>query len=223
MAGRAALEQLAPQEASRWFAQALELHGALPDGAPADDRDDPLLRDLLIGQGIAQQQGGDAGFRETLLRSARLSRAAGDTTRLVRAALANTRGFVSETGTVDIERVDLLDAGLAAIGKRDTRERALLLATLASELTFSGDWQRRKALSDESVAIADRLGDPATTSEVLSSRYITIWTPETLQLRVVETTRGLTLAEEIGEPRSRPATSTSRKVSSSEKRQSPSG
>jgi class 3 adenylate cyclase len=203
MAGRFALEQLAPQEASRWFGSALELHRGLPADAPGAGEDDPLLRDLLIGQGIAQQQAGDPEFRVTLLRAAELSRAAGDTTRLVSAVLANTRGFVSETGKVDTERVELLDAALAAIGERDSRERARLLATLASELTFAGDWARRKALSDESVAIADRLGDPDTTCEVLSIRFITVWTPETLAERRAETTRGLELAEGIVDPLAR--------------------
>jgi hypothetical protein len=196
-AGQFALEQLAPQEASRWFERALALH------QPPDSGEDPLLLDLLIGQGIARQQGGDPEFRATLLRASQLARAAGDTDRLVQAVLANTRGFVSETGRVDEERVEMLDAALAAIGERDNQARAQLLATLAAELTFAGDWQRRKALSDESVAIADRLGDPATVGEVLSARFITTWTPETLEQRIADTTRELALAEEIGNPLAR--------------------
>jgi class 3 adenylate cyclase len=207
-AGGYALEQLAPQEASRWFGQALELHGASasasPGASPAGEGgDDPLLRDLLIGQGIAQQQGGDPEFRATLIRAAQLARTAGDTARLVRAVLANTRGFVSETGNVDAERVELLDAALVAIGDGDSGERARLLATLSAELTFAGDWRRRKRLSDESVEIADRLGEPETTSEVLSARFITIWTPETLDQRLRDTTRELALAEEIANPLAR--------------------
>ena len=196
-AGQYALEQLAPQEASRWFEQALSLH------KPPAGGDDQLLRDLLIGQGIAQQQRGDPAFRATLLRASRLARAAGDTDRLVQAVVANTRGFVSETGRVDSERVEMLDAALEAIGARDHHARAKLLATLASELTFAGDWERRKALSDESVAIANRLGDPVTLGEVLSTRFITTWTPETLEQRIADTTRELALAEEIGNPLAR--------------------
>jgi hypothetical protein len=200
-AGGYALEQLAPQEASRWFEQALELHGGSAGSSPAGEAgDDPLLRDLLIGQGIAQQQGGDPEFRATLIRAAQLARTARDTARLVRAVLANTRGFVSETGNVDAERVELLDAALAAIGDGDSGGRARLLATLSAELTFAGDWGRRKRLSDESVEIADRLGEPETTSEVLSARFITTWTPETLDQRLYDTTRELALAEEIANP-----------------------
>ena len=196
-AGQYALEQLAPQEASRWFEQALVLH------QPSEPGDDALQRDLLIGQGIAQQQSGDPEFRATLLRASRLAREAHDTNRLVQAVLANHRGFVSETGRVDDERVEMLDAALAAIGERDNAARAKLLATLASELTFAGDWERRKALSDASVAIADRLGDPATVAEVLAVRFITTWTPETLEQRISDTARELAIAEEMGSPLAR--------------------
>jgi hypothetical protein len=196
-AGQHALEQLAPQAASRWFEQALSLH------RPAAGGDDPLLRDLLIGQGIAQQQRGDPAFRATLLRASRLARAAGDADRLVQAVVANTRGFVSATGRVDSERVEMLDAALEAIGARDDHARAKLLATLASELTFAGDWERRRALSDESVAIANRLGDPVTLGEVLSTRFITTWAPETLEQRIADTSRELAIAEEIGNPLAR--------------------
>jgi class 3 adenylate cyclase/tetratricopeptide (TPR) repeat protein len=198
-AGQGALEQLAPQEATRWFEHALALHElatAELDGADGD----ALLCDLLIGHGIAEQQSGDPNFRSTLLKASELAAQMGDTARLVRGVLANTRGFASETGTVDVERVALLEAALDAIGTHDSAERAKLLATLSSELTYAGDWQRRKALSDESVEIATRLGDPDTITKVLSARFITIWTPETLAERVADTDRELAIAQELGEP-----------------------
>jgi hypothetical protein len=198
LAGVQALEQLAPQAAMRWFKLALECYHH-SSGAEAQT-DDPLLLDLLIGRGIAQQQGGDPEFRATLLEASSLAREIGDTERLAQAALANTRGFASETGTIDHERVELLEAALSAIGDQDSPRRAMLLATLSAELTFAGDWQRRKALSDESLAIAQRLGDPPTVSAVLSTRFITIWTPETLGARLDETRAGLAIAEELDNP-----------------------
>jgi tetratricopeptide (TPR) repeat protein len=84
------------------------------------------------------------------------------------------------------------------VGPGDSPERARLLAVLSAELTFAGDWPRRKALSDESVAIARRLGDPAIVGDVLSLRFITVWTPETLAERLDDTERGLAIAEEGG-------------------------
>ena len=64
-AGDAALAALAPDDAVRYFSQALEL-AALTSSV------DPLTRiDLLIGLGTAQRQAGIASFRETLLEAAR--------------------------------------------------------------------------------------------------------------------------------------------------------
>ena len=199
LAGEGALEQLAPQEATRWFENAL----ALQESATAElegAEGDALLCDLLIGRGIAEQQSGDPEFRATLLKASELAAQMVDTERLVRAVLANTRGFASETGTVDFDRVRLLEAALGAIGADDSVERARLLATLSSELTYAGDWERRKALSDDSVEIATRVGDPETITKVISARFITIWTPETLAERIADTERGLAIAEELGEP-----------------------
>jgi class 3 adenylate cyclase/tetratricopeptide (TPR) repeat protein len=198
-AGEQALEQLAPQEATRWFEHALALHESVSSELAADEAE-ALLCDLLIGRGIAEQQCGDPEFRATLLNASERARARDDTERLVRSVLANTRGFASETGRVDAERVALLEAALEAIGDADSADRARVLATLSAELTFAGDWERRKALSDESVAIAARLGDPATVSDVLSPRYITIWTPETLAERIIDTDRELAIAQELGDP-----------------------
>jgi tetratricopeptide (TPR) repeat protein len=179
----------------RWFEGGLELHRA----ELARAQGDALQCDLLIGRGIAERQSGDASFRDTLLRACALAQRLGDRGRLVRAALANTRGFVSETGKVDAERVAMLETALAAVGEADSTERSRLLAVLSAELTFAGDWPRRKALSDESVAIARRLGDPAIVSDVLSLRFITVWTPETLAERLADTERGLAIAQEGGD------------------------
>jgi class 3 adenylate cyclase/tetratricopeptide (TPR) repeat protein len=197
-AGEHALGQLAPQEALRWFGHALDLHERL--GADATDGERRRLHcDLLTGRGIAQQQSGDPQFRDTLLEAGRLARELSDSERLVRATLANTRGFVSETGRVDDERVEMLEAALATVGEGDSSGRARLLSVLSGELTFSGDWRRRKALSDEALAIARRLGEPATLIAVLNGRFITIWTPETLDERRSDTELGLTIAEELGD------------------------
>ncbi len=194
-AGQHALEQLAPQEATRWFERGLELQEAERDRAGGDS----LRCDLLIGRGIAERQTGDAVFRDTLLEACAIAQRLDDSARMVRAAVANTRGFVSETGKVDTERVAMLEAALDAVGPGDSPARARLLAVLSSELTFAGDWPRRKALSDESVAIARRLGDPAAVGDVLSLRFITVWTPETLDERLAETEHGLAIAEENGD------------------------
>ena len=85
-AGDAALDALAPADALRYYAQALDLY------PQATDPDPVLGIDLAIGLGTAQRQTGDPAFRDTLLDAARRAADLGDTDRLVAAALANDRG-----------------------------------------------------------------------------------------------------------------------------------
>src|SRR5207248_3601311 len=85
-AGERALKELAPDEALRWFNHALELLGA---GAG----DSAARCALLVGIGEAQRHLGDPAFRETLLGATGIAHRSGDDVRLVRAVLANTRGW----------------------------------------------------------------------------------------------------------------------------------
>ena len=199
LAGERALARLAPQEAMRWFDQALSSHERLEHEVTRGDAE-RLLCDLLIGRGIALEQSGDPDSRATLLQAGDLARRLGDGTRLVRAALATARPF-SESGRVDDDWIAMLEAALATVEERDSASQATLLAHLAAELTFAGDWERRKRLSDESLAIAKRLADPATLTAVLRARFVTISTPETLEQRRADTELGLAIAEELDDPR----------------------
>ncbi len=193
-AGQHALDQLEPHAATRWHTRALKL---LDAGGYGDDR---RRAQLLIGLGIAQRQRGNAGFRETLLAAARLANRLEETDLVVGAALANTRGFVSASGAVDEERIAILHGALELVGEEDSRERALLLATLASELSFAPGFERRLALSDEAVAIARRVGDAATLCRVLSARFVPVWVPETLDDRLASSQESVRIADELGDP-----------------------
>ncbi len=157
-AGERALEELAPDEALRWFNQALELLG---QGGEESER-----CDLLTGIGIAQKHLGDAAFRATLLEAAGIARRTGAVDRLVRATLENTRGWHSAAGEVDSDRVDGLEASIAAV-EPGSPERPMLLALLAAELTFSGDYRRVSDLVDEALTSARRLEDRRPLGRVL--------------------------------------------------------
>lgn len=92
---------------------------------------------MLISLGEAQRRAGDPAHRETLLQAAGLARQRGDVPALVRAVLANTRGHLpSVLGAVDAEKAAMLEAAIAAVGDRDPRTRASLLAILGMDLTF---------------------------------------------------------------------------------------
>ncbi|MGQ0434367.1 MAG: AAA family ATPase [Microthrixaceae bacterium] len=176
-AGRQALSSLAPDEAVVWYTQALDLLAEQPE--PDERRRCELLGRL----GAAQRKAGVQAYRETLLDAARLAERLGDTEQLVRSALGNNRGIFSVTGHVDDDRVAVLEAALDAVGAADTTVRARLLATLAAELAFEVDDTRRRALSDEAVAIARRMGDQAALMHVLLLRFSTIWSAECIDER----------------------------------------
>jgi tetratricopeptide (TPR) repeat protein len=195
LAGEHAVAQLAPDDGVRWYRQGLELFEQL-DGA-----DDTTRFDLLVGLGDAQRQAGDPEFRTTLLDAASLARRMQDGPRLVRAVLANNRGFVSASGVVDDARLHALEDALAAVGPDDTAQRAVLLATLAAELAFSPtDRARRVEHSDEALALARRLDDPAALSRVLSLRFVTLWMPETLDERLANSEENVAAARRTGDP-----------------------
>ena len=139
-AAERALEKLAPDEAIRWYRQALELHDRAPGGDPSE------RSELLIGLGEAQRQIGDPAFRQTLLDAGKLAQELDDGDRLARAVLASTRGFSSRIGAVDSERVKSLEAASRALPDSDPR-RARALALLASELHWCGDPSRCRQLA----------------------------------------------------------------------------
>jgi class 3 adenylate cyclase len=169
-AGDESLRMLAHDRAAVHFAAALELlatHDVPGAGA--------LRCDATIGLGESQLRAGDVAHRETLLDAARQAERLGDGDRLARAALANSRGFFSVVGRTDEERVAMLRAALAAAGGGDRLPRARLLALLAMETVYDGDLRTRARLSDEAVAMARRLEDPATLVAVLYQRSVALW------------------------------------------------
>ena len=160
-AGDAALVALAPADALRHYAQALDLYPR------ATDPDLILGIDLAIGLGTAQRQTGDPAFRDTLLGASRQAADVGDTARLVAAAMANNRGFVSAVGAIDADKVEILEMALERLSA-DAPDRALVLATLCQELQFGRAPDRSQALAQEAVAIARASGDDALLVRVLN-------------------------------------------------------
>jgi class 3 adenylate cyclase len=220
-AGDRALTQLAHDEAVAYFRQALSL--LRPDepvgaGAPGrvDGGDTEGRRvELLIKLGEAQRRAGDPQHRATLLDAAARAQRRGDVDALARAALANGRvGYTSAAGAIDYERVAVLEAALAAVTEEagpaaDTDPgvmavRARLMGTIGVELVY-GEFHRprRVALSDEALALARALDDPATLFSVLVNRFFAINAPATLGQRLAESAELLNLLEAIDDPQSR--------------------
>jgi tetratricopeptide (TPR) repeat protein len=65
---------------------------------------------------------------------------------------------------------------------------------------YSGDWDRRVALSNEALAIARRLEDPDALATVLNMRFVTLLAPETLAERKANTIEAVAVVEDLGDP-----------------------
>jgi DNA-binding SARP family transcriptional activator/tetratricopeptide (TPR) repeat protein len=194
LAAERASERLAPAEAAHAYRHALDLLDCRAVPEPSD------RCEVLIRLGEAERQAGDPGFRETLLTGARLALDLGDRGRLVRAALANTRGFTSATGEIDMGRVEMLNAALDLTDPGDSPQRARLLAGKAVELAFCGQRSRPIELSASALAMARRCQDDTTLARVLSNRFFAIWAPDTLETRLAESAENVELCERLGDP-----------------------
>jgi class 3 adenylate cyclase len=197
-AAERALEQLAPDEAVRWYGKALELHGE----ASADNRSERC--ELLIGLGEAQRQIGNPQSRRTLLDAARLAQELGDTDHLARAVLANSKGWVtaSRFDAVDSERVQSLEAAAQALPHDDVR-RAQVLALLAYELHQGGDEERCRELAAEAVSTARAAGDVAALAQTLANASAATWGTDTLQQRREVSDELAELVQRLEDPRLR--------------------
>jgi class 3 adenylate cyclase/tetratricopeptide (TPR) repeat protein len=193
-AAERALALLAPDEAARWYRQALELYDQMPGGEPTN------RCELLIGLGEAQRQVGNADYRGTLLDAAALAQEVGDTDRLCRAVLANSRGWFSQVLVVDSERVKALEAAARALPHEDSR-RARVLGLLALELIYSDDRARCRALANEALEIARAASDPVALARTLQPVVQATWGPDTLAERQLLLGELSELARHLEDPR----------------------
>ena len=160
-AAEEALAARAFADAAARFRSALDL---------LEDTDDVGSRLWVLarcGLGECLRDQGDPSFREVLLEASRRALELGDVELVVRTVLANTRGLVATVSAIDPERVELIEQALELIGSDPSPSRARLLAQLASELTFSGEDERRLALVDEAEAMARSLDDDRLLGDVL--------------------------------------------------------
>ena len=194
-AGDHALTLLAPDEAVRWFTQALDLAVATPGISRT------TVCELTIRLGDAKRQAGDPDYRETLLSGSAIAAEIADPQLLAKAALLNHRGYFTATGMVDQERVDAIEAALEALGPcEESAERARLLSLLVVEQIYGKPIVERRAISDEAIGIARRLGDPSTTAEVLFRRLISDVLPDSLPGRIVLADELTVAAGETSDP-----------------------
>ncbi|MFS3130078.1 AAA family ATPase [Nocardioides sp. Bht2] len=147
------------------------VEGLLGDSAAAAER-----CDLAITRGVAEFYAGLPGFRDTLLGAAREAARAGLHEHLVRAVVANHRGWYSSTTSVDDERVELIRLALLRCPDDDLRALARLNAMWAMEKVREPQ-ERGRVLerSLASVLLAERLGDPDLLIDILCDRFSVLY------------------------------------------------
>ncbi|HEY1737259.1 MAG TPA: hypothetical protein VGI86_01035, partial [Acidimicrobiia bacterium] len=194
LAGQRALDQLAPEEAVRWFGQALDMlnRSTTPD---------PRRRiEVLIGLGTAQRQHGVSEFRETLLEAARLADADDHVDLFVRATISNHRGWNSLSGATDHERIDAIDRALERLDHSDTPERVRLLTISASERIYSADVEDRRSRAKAAVAAARRSGDRGALAMSLTASYSAVVAPDTVSMCTEWSTEACEIGDELRDP-----------------------
>jgi DNA-binding SARP family transcriptional activator/tetratricopeptide (TPR) repeat protein len=193
-----ALDRLAFEDAVQACDRGLgAVETARHTGADIDRTDEC---DLLLRRGRALLRAGQPRGRKSLLRAFDVARELGDSERVAQAVLAMNRGFFARVGRTDTELVAALEHAIAAQGDDEGPVVAELLATLASELVFAGDGERRFELSDRALGMARQSGDRRAVARVLQLRSMTIQAPETLAERIAQCDELLAIADELQDP-----------------------
>ena len=118
-----------------------------------------------------QSRAGDTDVaKATFLEAADLARQSHDTEHFARAAIGYSGRFVWMRAGSDTRIIPVLQEALAALPEGDSALRVRLLARLAGARRDDWDMRPRDDLSAEAVAIAGRIGDPATSAYALISR-----------------------------------------------------
>ncbi|MEO6496453.1 MAG: AAA family ATPase [Solirubrobacteraceae bacterium] len=187
-AGDQAITMLAYEEAAASYSDALR-------SLDADERRGRLL--LRLGQ--AQMRAGRlAEARATLHDAAKLADERGEGELYVDAALSSAPWGLSTT-VADAELEGFLAGALRRLEGGDTPRRARVMAALARTLYWSQDRQRRDALVEEAIAVARRIGDPATLARVLGDCHIATWDPDSPERSLPWAEEMLELAEQVGD------------------------
>jgi tetratricopeptide (TPR) repeat protein len=180
-AGVQALELLAYEDAAREFTRVL---AALQTVTPHDLGS---RAELLVLLGAAQSRAGDATEASaSFAEAAGIARQVGAATTLARAALgygggAGFGGVWTKLAQVDETLVGFLEDALATVPAEDLQLRIRLLSRLAEALYWAPDGTRMLALSEQALALARELGDPAALAHALDGRHVALWEPANLE------------------------------------------
>ena len=177
-AGEQAADLLAFEEAVRLYQLALDL-------AERDDAVGPSGRcELLLMLGDVQARAGDTTrARETFLRASVLADQLDSGELLAHAALGYGGRFVWTRASEHPQVVPLLQHAAKSLGRNESALRVRVLARLAGALRQQAP-EESDSLSAEALAVARRLGDPASLAFAISGRLWATFAPVDLDERM---------------------------------------
>jgi tetratricopeptide (TPR) repeat protein len=182
----ASLERAAERDLEAFaFESAVERYRDLLDYHRDDPTGDARARTRAwLGLGRGLRAVGNDEFLAAVGEAGRLARRLHDVDLLTDAALAGIwpGNFYVTAGDIDTEKAELAEDAIALLAPDDPR-RARVLATLASQLTFDPDRDRRVALLAEAEAIARQVGDPELIGTVLVAEHLALWHASTSDRR----------------------------------------
>jgi len=176
-AGEQALSELAYEQAVALFDRAM----STLDGLVPPDREALSLRARIrLGSGEARVLAGDFnGARDVFRQAIDDADELDDGEVRARATLGFGRALGSgvgfEFGVPSVELVDLLGDALEGLPKGDSEIRAMLTARLGAALGSSSDPSRAVVTAREALAMAERIGSPATIASCLISLRAAGW------------------------------------------------
>ncbi|MFV1978532.1 MAG: AAA family ATPase, partial [Myxococcota bacterium] len=173
LAGERAAEQLAWEEASTHFRDALEMLEQR-EARTADER-----CQLLLATAESERRAGNLPrAREACTRAAELARRFELGEVLGRAALGVQTPFDLLSGSVDTVEVSLLEDALRFHTEPQSLTRARLLGQLAIATYWSDESELGFALAEEAVGIARHSGDPSALAEALIAQIYVYSRPQ---------------------------------------------
>ncbi len=194
--------QLAAQQAIlevAYEAAGIHLRRAIDMVDRQEPRDEALRCRLLLALGDAHNKAGDiAAGCDRFVEAADAARALDSSEHLAAAAIGF--GGVLPAAVEPSPRArSLLEEALERLGSADSTARALALGRLAHWLNLEGSRTERVALCNDAVAMARRLGDPATIAAVLSYRYWALDGPDDVVSQSEAGAEIVKLGEKLGD------------------------
>ncbi|MCW2765837.1 MAG: transcriptional activator domain [Nocardioides sp.] len=201
-------------QAADLLRSALDSQAADPDSSPRD-RFDLLMALIEAYRWAALLPALVAAVEEAI----DVGKSLRDPVAVARAAIATTQGVLwrsAPPGSVNEKVVAALRGSLDRLPTEDSELRCHAMLALANELYEAVGYEERRALVEEGLAMARRLGDQALQLDACQMAYVGLWVPATAAERLDHATEAMELARATGNERGFVVSATLRAVALSE-------